>query len=245
VTVRADLHIHSCLSPCGDLSMSPRAIVAAALAAGLNLIALTDHNTARNVPAFAAACREVGIAGLYGCEVTTTEEVHVLALFGEQATAVGFGDEVYDSLAGAGRAATASDDQVVVDEDEVIVEVLSRELTSASAFSLAEVGRRVHELGGLFVPAHIDRAAFSVWSQLGFLPPDDYDAVEMIAPADAAPRIDPGSFPVIANSDAHYPDGIGERFTEFEAPAPGFSSLCAALAGRRVSAIVHRRDPGR
>ncbi len=237
--------------------MSPRAIAAAALAAGLHLIALTDHNSARNVPAFEAACRAAGIAALYGCEVTTSEEVHVLALFADTGTAVRFGDEMTASLPRRGAASRFDEDQVVVDEDEVVTEMLDTPLTAATTFSLSRVGRRIHELGGLFIPAHIDRWTFSVWSQLGFLPPDDYHAVEMIAPpvtpsgrsalgrADepvrpdgAPPRIDPGPYPVIASSDAHYPADVGSRYTEFEAPGPGFAALEAALAAGRVRAVA-------
>lgn len=254
MTIRADLHIHSCLSPCGDLAMSPRAIVAAAIERSLDLIALTDHNTARNVPAFEAACRAAGIVALYGCEVTTSEEVHALALFADAVTAVRFGDEMTASLPDRPSGSRFDDDQVVVDEDEVVVEMLEEPLTAATTFSLSQTGRRIHELGGLFVPAHIDRWAFSVWSQLGFLPPDDYDAVEMIAPPHAAPgsaraaiepnhgtpRIDPGVYPVVANSDAHYPADVGVRHTEFEAARPGFEALRSALAGGRVRAVAPR-----
>lgn len=232
--------------------MSPRAIVAAARDARLDLIALTDHNSARNVPAFDAACRAFGIAALYGCEVTTSEEVHTLALFADARTAVRFGDEMTASLPERGAASRFDEDQVVVDEDEVVLEMLDAPLTAATAFSLSQVGRRIHELGGLFIPAHIDRWAFSIWSQLGFLPADDYDAVEMVAPprvtpgnARAAidpnrppPRIDPGAYTVVANSDAHFPHDVGARRTEFEAPVPDFGSLKAALAGGRVSTVI-------
>lgn len=252
MTVRADLHIHSCLSPCGDLTMSPRAAVAAAVDAGLHLIALTDHNSARNVPAFDAACRSAGIAALYGCEVTTSEEVHALALFADTATAVRFGDEMTASLPQRPPDPRFADDQVVVDEEEVILDMVDAPLTAATGFSLSRVGTRIHELGGLFIPAHIDRWAFSVWSQLGFLPPDDYDAVEMIVPPRAAPgsaraevegdrpasRIDPGTYPVIASSDAHVPHDVAIRHTEFEARAPGYDALQAALRDGRVRPVV-------
>ncbi len=234
--------------------MSPRAIVAAALAAGLDLIALTDHNSARNVPAFDAACRAAGIAALYGCEVTTNEEVHTLALFADTETALRFGDEMTASLPRRSAASRFDEDQVVVDEDEVVLEMLDAPLTAATAFSLSRVGRRIHELGGLFIPAHIDRWTFSVWSQLGFLPPDDYHAVEMIVPPRAAPgsaraevegdrpasRIDPGTYPVIASSDAHIPHDVGIRRTEFDAREPGYDALQAALHDGRVRPVFGR-----
>ncbi|MFW5683997.1 MAG: PHP domain-containing protein [Spirochaetota bacterium] len=241
--LRADLHIHSCLSPCGDLSMSPRAIAERAARLGLSLIALTDHNTARNVPAFAAACRERGLAALYGCEVTSSEEAHVVALFDEPDVAVRFGDEMYASLPPLERDPERYGDQVVVDERETIVETLRSYLIGATSFPMNAIGRRIHELGGLFIPAHIDRSAFSVWSQLGFLPPDEYDAVEMVTPppglspargGTSAPRIDPLGYPVTVASDAHRPEDIGRRWIEFEADAPGVEGLRAAFREQRV-----------
>lgn len=236
MTFRADLHIHSCLSPCGDLSASPRAIVRAAVEAGLHLIALTDHNTARNVPAFDGACREAGVAALYGTEVTTSEEVHVLALFADPDVAVQFGDEIYATLPPEERDPVRFGDQVVVDEEETIVEHLSSYLIGASTVPLSTLGRMIHDAGGLFIPAHIDRTAFSIWSQLGFLPPDRYDAVEMVGPPGTRvePRIAPGPYPVTAASDAHRPEHVGLRWTEFEADEPSFGSFHAALAERRV-----------
>ncbi len=232
MTVRADLHIHSCLSPCGDLSMSPRTIVSTAKLRGLDLIALTDHNTARNVPAFAAACSRAQLAALYGCEVTSVEEVHVLALFADPRAAIRFGDEVYASLPGDRRDPERYGDQVVVDEDETIVETLDSYLIAATPFPLDEIGSRIHAAGGLYVPAHIDRSAFSVWSQLEFLPPDDYDAVEVTG---VAGRIESGDYPLTCSSDAHQPDAIGRPWIEFEGASPGFDALVAAIRERRVT----------
>lgn len=229
MTVRADLHIHSCLSPCGDLSMSPRAIAAAAVGAGLTLVALTDHNSARNVRPFADACREAGISALFGCEVTSLEEAHVLVLFESPDAAGEFAEAMYETLPDAPPFA----DQVVVDTDEYIVELLPRSLAGATSLSIADIGRRAQGMGGLFIPAHIDRATFSVWSQLGFLPRDSYDAVEMVA-AHSRERIDPGRYPVIASSDAHYPHDVGARWTEFAADGPSLGSLRDALVAGRV-----------
>ncbi|MFP4113650.1 MAG: PHP domain-containing protein [Spirochaetota bacterium] len=260
MTIRADLHIHSCLSPCGDLAMSPRTIADRALEAGLNLVALTDHNAARNVPAFAEACRERNLRALYGCEVTTSEEVHVLALYADVQTAVAFGDEIYASLPPLEMDPERYGDQVVVDTEETIVETLTSYLIGATSFSLSEVGRMIHDRGGLFIPAHIDRTAFSIWSQLGFLPTDDYDAVEMVGPpgisravhrgsptqpgtsaaAARTPPIDPGRYPVVAFSDAHQPDLIGSSYTEFEADEPSLAAFRTALGECRVRPHVGR-----
>jgi len=237
MTIRADLHIHSCLSPCGELTMSPRTIVSTAVREGLHLIALTDHNTTRNIPAFAAACAREHLPALYGCEVTSVEEVHVLALFAEPQTAIRFGDEVYASLPHDRRDPERFGDQVVVDEEETIVETLDSYLIAATPFPLDEIGRRIHAAGGLYIPAHIDRSAFSVWSQLGFLPADDYDAVE-ITGADG--RIEAGTYPRICSSDAHQPEAIGRRWIEYEGAAPRFETLVTAMRERRIAASIHQ-----
>ena len=213
--------------------MSPRAIVDRAIRASLALIALTDHNTARNVPAFAAACRERGLEAIYGCEVTTSEEVHALALFADADAAVDFGDEIYRSLPPVRFDPERFGDQVVVDANETIVETLDAYLISATPYPLTRIGRLIRERGGLFIPAHADRSAFSVWSQLGFLPPDDYDAIELTGTG----RIDPAGVPVVASSDAHEPDAIGCRFIEFEASRPGFRELRDAIARKAVRPV--------
>ncbi len=214
--------------------MSPRAIAAAAAESGINLLALTDHNTARNVPAFAAACRDQGVAAVFGCEATSSEEVHVLALFEHERDAIEFGDEVYATLPDVRHDPARFGDQVVVDEEESIVATLPKYLIAASAWSLTQLGRLIHGRGGLFIPAHVDRGSFSVWSQLGFLPVDEYDAVERVGEG----RIDTGDLPVIAASDAHEPGRIGCRATEFEGAGPGFAALGAALRERRVRPIA-------
>jgi predicted metal-dependent phosphoesterase TrpH len=239
VRIAADLHIHSCLSPCGDLEMSPRSIARTARDRGLSLIALTDHNTARNTPAFAAACAEAGIAALYGTEVTTREEVHTLALFDGLDAALTFGEIIYQSLDLIPHDPDRFGDQVVVDGNEVIQDSLDRFLGAPSRYTLTEVGSLIHEHGGLFIPAHIDRSVYSVWSQLGFLPEDDYDAVEMIG---APHTIDPGTYPVTASSDAHMLHAIGRRRVEFEAGDAQdlFSALRSAL---KTGELIRRFGP--
>ena len=96
--IKCDFHIHSCVSPCGDLSMSPSYIAEVLAEKGVQLAALTDHNTALNCPAFAAACKKFGIAALYGMEVQSQEEVHVLSLFSDLQTALDFSNEIYEML---------------------------------------------------------------------------------------------------------------------------------------------------
>jgi PHP family Zn ribbon phosphoesterase len=214
VTIRADLHNHSCLSPCGDLAASPIAIARTAAERGIDLVALTDHNSARNAPAFAEACRRYGVMALFGTETTTREEVHVLSIFSTVSAAEEWGAWVYRRLPDFRHDPERFGDQVVVDADENILDFEERYL----------------------IPAHIDRPANSLLSQLGFLPDDAYSALEITR---WPPAVDPRGHTLICDSDAHFLDDIGRRTFSFEshrelsARSPGdavFSALRDALA---------------
>lgn len=224
---RADFHIHSCLSPCASLEMAPTAIVQQAREAGLNAIALSDHNCAFNLPAFAAACRDAGMECLFGLEVTTVEEAHMLCLFGGLDAAMELGEQVYASLPDIKNRPERFGDQPIVDEHEEILGFAEKYLISASGFDVSSLLVRVHELGGLFVPAHIDRQVFGIIAQLGFLPDEDFDAVEL------TPRGDPklaGRYPILRNSDSHELSTIGSGCTEFELDALQVAQLRRWLA---------------
>jgi PHP family Zn ribbon phosphoesterase len=232
LTWRADLHVHSCLSPCGDLAASPRAIARAARLAGLRLVALTDHNTARNVPAFAEACRREGIEAVYGAEATTREEVHALVLFADPRTAWEAGEELYARLDAPCVDGPDANDQVYVDDGETVLGRLEKTLILGTTdFTLDGLGRWARGLGGILIPSHVDRPAFGVLGQLGFLPEGPFEAVEATRPL---PRETTGPWPVICSSDAHHPASVGRRCIAVDAPAVGFDALREALAAGRV-----------
>ncbi len=248
----ADLHIHSCLSPCGELSMSPREIARRARAAGLDMAAVTDHNSALNAPAFAAACAGEGITPVFGIEVTTREEVHVLALFEKPDEALELGRIIYAALPPIMNDPEKFGDQVYVDLDENIIGEVDKFLVSAADISLDELAEYIRGLNGLFIPAHVDRPSFSLSSQLGFIPPMAYSALEVTA---SPPSVDTGACVLVANSDAHHPDGVGRRRTFFSAPGlapgttpgrgpgprPGFADYRRALLEGRVKPEIPRR----
>lgn len=234
---RFDLHIHSCLSPCGDLMNSPAAIAAAAKAAGLNGIMIADHNTARNCPALAEACARLEMACLFGMEITTAEEVHVLAAFDTLEQAQRMTDRVYAALPKRVNQPEIFGDQPVVTVDEEIVEMEWRLLSAPTRLTLSEVEQHVHGLGGLFVACHVDRATFSVFSQLGALSGEEhFDAVELTrysAKADWIPKL--CGLPVLRASDAHYLENIGDIWNEAELPAFSVTCLRQALREGRVT----------
>jgi PHP family Zn ribbon phosphoesterase len=236
---RADFHIHSCLSPCGSLEMSPVNIIERAREVGLNLIAVTDHNCARNAPALAKVCsRYDDIQCLYGVEATSVEEVHNLCLFDDVETAVQFGDLLYSKIQKMKNNPDRFGDQVYVDEEETIIGECEYYLGSASSYTIEELCKMVHQRGGIFIPAHIDRASCSMSSQLGFVPLNDYDALE-IHRTTAAAHVDVQSkigtiqnaerYPLITNSDSHQLSGLGQTIIEFELESPTVKNISSAF----------------
>lgn len=240
----ADLHLHSCLSPCGSLESSPAVIATIAKERGLDLIALTDHNSSLNCPAFAENCRRAGISPLFGMEATSSEEAHCLCLFSSLETALAFGKLIAERLIPVPNDPEQWGDQIVVNADEEIEAEESNLLINATTVSVEELCNLVHEYGGLFIPAHVDRNAFSLMSQLGFVPPGNYDALEIyrettnLRTVRLKPQIIVAGSPewqkcqlppeaghtnrtdillpsLICNSDAHYPEDIGKRRFHF------------------------------
>lgn len=213
---RADFHIHSCLSPCASLEMSPMAIVQAAKEAGLNAIALSDHNCTFNLPAFAKACEQLEMACLFGMEVTSMEEAHILCLFDNLEKAMEMGMLVYDSLPNIPNNPEKFGDQPILDEEEGIVDFVEKFLISASEYDISSLLVKVHELGGLVIPAHIDRSMYGVISQLGFLPDEPFDAVELTVHGDPGLA---GHYPVIRSSDSHCLHTLGTAHTDLDIDA--------------------------
>ena len=232
--MKFDLHVHSCLSPCADLEMSPMEIVRRAKAAGMGGIALTDHQSSRNCPAIAECARREGIACMFGMEVCTAEEVHALALFDTVEAAQAMTDFVYAALPKRVNDPDTFGDQPVVTWDDDVVEMEWRILAMACRLGLAAAGAKCHELGGLYVAAHVDRAAFSVYSQLGAIPAEaGFDAVELSRTADEAewlPKV--GGYAVTRSSDAHNLDDVARVWTEATLESFSVAGLKAAFAAR-------------
>lgn len=232
---RADLHIHSCLSPCGELEMSPRAIVEKSLERGLDLIAVCDHNSAENAGAVIRAGRQKDLAVLAGMEISSMEEVHSLALFDTEEQALMMQDLIYRHMRGTNRPELFGD-QVVADEFDGVEGFNDRLLIGAVQMGLREIVRAVHGYGGLSIASHVDRPSFSILSQLGFFPEDvELDGVEVsgrTTPEKARAEI-PGleRFPVVSFSDAHFPEDIGKTCTCFLVESPSVEEILLALRG--------------
>ncbi|NVO11532.1 MAG: PHP domain-containing protein [Bacteroidales bacterium] len=175
-----DLHIHTVLSPCGDLSMSPSNIVERAAAIGLELIAITDHNSTLHGPIVRKLAKKKGIMVLFGVEVTTKEDVHCLCLFEKDKQRMLIQDFLDQNRPEIKNNPDLFGYQLLVNEQEEIIEEIEPLLISGINASIDEVEKIVHQLDGLFIPAHIDRPKYSIISQLGFVPKElKYDALEI------------------------------------------------------------------
>ncbi|MCF7837901.1 MAG: PHP domain-containing protein [Candidatus Marinimicrobia bacterium] len=237
---RLDCHIHSCLSPCGELTGSPRALAEAARAADLDALALTDHNSGANLPALAAAAAEAGLWFLPGIEITTVEEAHLLAYFPTLERAARFAADLYGNAPPQPYDPERQGDQPEVNLAGEILRFEPRYLGQAVPRGVDELVADLHALGALAVPAHVDRPHFSLPAQLGFLPDLPFDAVEVSwrTPDPQVPRW-AGKYPVLCGSDAHAPEQVGRAWTELPGPdGPSWQALVRALrqgATRRVS----------
>ena len=240
---RADLHIHTCLSPCADLDMSPRGIVARALEAGLDFIAVCDHNSAENVAASVRAGLTRGLWVLPGMEINCREEVHSLAIFEQPEAALEMQSLIYRHLRGTNRPELFGD-QVVVNEEDEVEGFNDRLLIGAAQLGIYEVVREVHRLGGVSIASHVDRPSNSVLGQLGFIPPDlEFDALEVSRHATGKTLEDIArqgmDCPLLRSSDAHFPQDIGNPCTVFEMERATWDEFRLALRrklGRQVRA---------
>ena len=225
----ADLHIHTCLSPCGGLDMVPRAIVATALARGLNLIAITDHNTCAMAEAVARVASAHGLAFFYGIEFQTAEEVHVLAYFDDAAHCHAAAAEAYAYLPDRRNDPLIFGDQVIVDEEETILGFEPKLLVNSLSLDIEDVFHLIRKHAGLPVPAHVDREAFGIIAQLGFIPDNLQPALVEVTGKTVPSLI--GDIAVLRSSDAHGLDEIGQRTTMIVLESISVRELRRAAAG--------------
>jgi PHP family Zn ribbon phosphoesterase len=240
---KADLHIHTLLSPCGSLEMSPVNIIKAALKAHLDIIAITDHNSTKQAPLIKKMAEKAGLFVLCGAEINSREEVHCLTLFETEDQLCEFQKFLDQHLLPFPNKPELFGDQIVVDEDEMIVETIDHLLIRALDSGINEIEKKVHELEGLFIPAHIDRPFNGLFSQLGFFPESlIVDALELSSNATTKEWISSGRLPknkvCIRSSDAHYLDRIGADFTNFEIKEPSFKEIKWALNNEKMRKTI-------
>ena len=223
-----DFHVHSCLSPCGDNDNTPNNLAGMASLNGVTLMALTDHNSSRNCPAFFKAARRYGIVPVAGMELTTAEDIHVVCLFETLEEALAFNDEVDERRIRIKNREEVFGEQLILDEND---EIIGREedlLINATTISLDEVPAMVEKYRGICYPAHIDRQANGAISILGDFP--HYVGFKMAELNDAAnkesyiEKYSLQNLKIMVSSDAHYLDQLREENDYFDIDDEPFSS---------------------
>jgi hypothetical protein len=236
-----DTHVHTCLSPCGELDMHPAALVEAGVEAGLDAVAVCDHNAAGNVAAVARAGRARGLAVIPGMEVTSEEEVHVVALLPDVEAAMVLQSRVQRALPGTNDA-DAFGMQVIANEHAEVLGFDEHLLIGATTLGIDAVVDGIHAVGGLAVAAHVDREGFGIIGQLGMIPEGlALDALEVSTrtPMNAArSRYGAASFPLLCSSDAHQPDQVGRGVTFMLIEEPSLSEVRLALRGLDGRAVL-------
>jgi PHP family Zn ribbon phosphoesterase len=242
VEFRADLHIHSCLSPCADLFMTPRNIIERSASLGISIIAVCDHNSAENVMVTQAIGKKRGITVIPGMEITSSEEVHVLGFFKGIEQVFAMQSQIYAHLQPGENDEERLGMQVIVNEEDEVLGFNRRLLIGSTDLSVNRIVELIHGLQGIAVASHIDREGFGIIGQLGFIPQEiNFDALEISSRTDW-PDADQRfcsyhSVPWITSSDAHRLEDIGRKTTGLymhHATFEEFGLLLAGAGGRKV-----------
>lgn len=226
-----DLHIHSALSPCGDMDMTPNNIVNMSIIKGLDVIAVTDHNTCGNVRAVMEAAGD-NLVVIPGMEVETSEEVHVVCLFPDIESAEEMEKLIREKSDFMKNRPEIFGRQCYMNAEDEIVGEEENLLVSASGLDIYQVVENTVRLGGVAIPAHIDRTSYSVLSNLGFIPPDlIVPAVEITAANREAMQKEYGDYFALTNSDAHYLGDISEKLYYLDISAKiSAENLCKIIS---------------
>jgi hypothetical protein len=234
-TFRAELHVHTVLSPCADVEMIPPLIIQSALDLGIDLLAITDHNSTANISAVQEAAAESGIVVLPGMELQTKEEVHMLCLFDSLAQVLSFQQIIDPLLPPIQNDPDHFGEQFIVDSTGDYIRSEKRLLLASANISLDNAAAEVKRLGGMAIPAHIDRKAYGLLNMLGFVPPEiNFEALEIsrFTTAEKLSEKYPSLYiyPMIQSGDVHRLDEfLGNCY--FTMMAPDISNLISSFRG--------------
>lgn len=221
-----DLHMHSCLSPCGDDDMTPNNIAGMGVVAKLDIMALTDHNTCRNCPAFYKTAEANGIVPVAGMELTTAEDIHLVCLFEELEDAMRFDEAIRSRRMLIKNRVDIFGEQKILDENDEVIGIEEYLLSNATDITVDEAPALVNEYGGICYPAHIDREANGIIATLGVFPEIPYFPCAELHDGDKKAEYEAkfpiiSGKPVVVSSDAHYLWDISGRLNCFELDCDG------------------------
>jgi PHP family Zn ribbon phosphoesterase len=241
-TYLAELHIHTIVSPCAGVEMIPPLIVQEAIARGIKLIAITDHNSTANVKAVQGAARNYELTVLPGMELQTREEVHLLCLFDTVDQMEAWQTLVNSRMPPLENNIEFFGEQFVVDETGEFIRRETQLLLTSANLSLQEAVAEVNKLDGLAVPAHVNRQAYSLIANLGFVPPDlPLAALEIsrhITPTEARRKFPQlKNYPLLQNGDVHYLDDF-LGVNRFQMAAPTIAEIKLALSGQEGRSLT-------
>jgi PHP family Zn ribbon phosphoesterase len=231
---RVDLHMHSVLSPCGDMTMSPSRIIAIAGERGIDILGISDHNSTLQCKVMLELGKEEGIKVLPGVEVNTKEEIHCLAFFSDMEATADFQAYLERKLPAIPNQSIYPGQQLLVDRYDKITGEVDIFLGLALNASIYEISEEVYKREGIFIPSHIDRPYSSILSQLGQIPGDlRFDALEVSARYRVSEFLylhpELKRYTLITNSDAHVPHAIGRATTTFRMENDTFDEIRLAL----------------
>ena len=233
--VYCDLHIHSCLSPCGDDEMTPWNLTGMARVKGLDVIALTDHNSALNVPDAIAAGAEYGVQVIPGMEITSREEVHILAYFRTLDGALSAGEEVYAHLPDIMNNSELFGNQLIMRDGDTPSGVLDKLLIAATDLGVDEVCALIRAHNGIPVPAHINRGNNGMIGALGLMPFLPKHPVVEVSPQVPCPEYAVRGRYQLHSSDAHRLEDIQERVFALEAGEATAGAVLRAIEAAFLS----------
>ena len=233
-----DLHMHSCLSPCGDVDMTPNNIVGMSKLLGLDVIALTDHNSVLNCKAVMEIGKENGLCVIPGMELTTMEEIHVVCLFPTYEKALLFNDYVKEHQMQFPNRVDIYGRQVIMDKDDNEIGEVENLLILATDISVMDVKQIVESYDGVCYPAHINRDSMSIISVLGDIPPEcGFDTVEVSSSGNILEL--KNRYPIIndmlivRDSDAHYLQNMKDAENFFELDDLSIGNILNILRGKQ------------
>lgn len=234
--LRAELHVHTVLSPCADIEMIPPLIVQQAVESGIQVIAITDHNATANIGAVRQAAAGCDLTVLPGVELQTAEEIHVLCLFDLLEQAEEFQKWIDAALPDMDNKIEFFGEQFVVDATGDFIRREERLLLTSTSMTLTKAWKNTVDLGGILIPAHVNRKAFGLLPVLGFVPTDTpLDILEIsaqLSPAEALrkyPQVK--GYPLIQNGDAHFLEDI-RGLNEISVEKVTVKEIHSAILGR-------------
>lgn len=237
ISLTYDLHIHSCLSPCGDDDMMPGNIVGMAAIKGLDVIAVTDHNSCKNCPAVMKLAEQFGVLAIPGMEINTSEEVHAVCLFPDLGQALAFDAYVYERLMKFPNKETVFGKQQICNEEDEVTGTEPNLLINSVDISFDQLWDLVRSYEGVMFPAHIEKSANSLIANLGFVPPDSQFHTAELKDLKKLHEVRKGNpyledCRIISNSDAHYLEHIHEPELTIPVKEKSIQGVLNALLGK-------------